>query len=211
MLVLPTIFITSFLIALSGAMMPGPLLTVAVSESTRRGPAAGPLLIIGHGILELTLVIALLLGLAPFLRQEWVFIVISTAGSAILLWMAISMFRALPFLSLELNGKEPARGNLLVAGILLSLANPYWTIWWVSIGLGYILHSMEVGKWGVFSFFSGHIAADLLWYSIVSAAVWKGRSFLSDRTYRCLIGACAVFLVLFSCYFACAGIKKLLP
>jgi len=45
--------ITSFVVALSGALMPGPLLTVTVGEATRRGFWAGPLIILGHGILEM--------------------------------------------------------------------------------------------------------------------------------------------------------------
>ena len=59
MLSIFTIFFTSFVIALSGALMPGPLLTVTISESARRGFVAGPLLIAGHGLLELALVVAL--------------------------------------------------------------------------------------------------------------------------------------------------------
>jgi len=206
--VLLTIFFTSFVIALSGAMMPGPLFTVTISESSRRGYMAGPMLIAGHGILELVLVIALMLGLAPLLKQNAVFIVIAFAGSAILFWMAWGMFRALPELTLQYAGKERKSGNLLLAGALLSLANPYWSIWWASIGLGYILHSMELGTPGVFSFFCGHIAGDLFWYTAISAAVWRGRSFLSDRAYRCVIGACAVFLVIFSCLFAYSGVMR---
>ena len=85
MLILLTIFVSSFVIALSGAMMPGTLLTVTISESSRRGFIAGPLLILGHGILELSLLIAILLGLAPLFTQEWFFIVISLAGGGILL------------------------------------------------------------------------------------------------------------------------------
>ena len=57
------IFFTSMVVALSGAMMPGPLLTITITESTRRGVASGPLLIAGHAVLELVLVIALLFGL----------------------------------------------------------------------------------------------------------------------------------------------------
>jgi len=64
-----TIFASSFVIALSGALMPGPLLTATISESSQRGFVAGPLMIAGHAILELTLVIALLAGLAPFFQQ----------------------------------------------------------------------------------------------------------------------------------------------
>jgi hypothetical protein len=55
-----TIFASSFVIALSGALMPGPLLTATISECSQRGFIAGPLLITGHAILELVLVIALL-------------------------------------------------------------------------------------------------------------------------------------------------------
>ena len=208
MSVLVTIFFTSFVIALSGAMMPGPLFTVTVSESSWRGYMAGPLLIVGHGILELLLVIALMAGLAPLLKQNAVFIVIAFAGSAILLWMAYGMFRALPELTLQYAGEQKRGGNLLLAGALLSLANPYWSIWWASIGLGYILHSMEVGTSGVFSFFCGHIAGDLFWYTAISTAVWRGRSFLSDRAYRYMIAACAVFLVIFSCVFAYSGFVR---
>jgi len=204
------IFCSSFVIALSGAMMPGPLLTVTISESPRRGMLTGPLLIAGHGMLEMTLVAALLLGLAPLLQQKAVFIVTAVAGATVLLWMAWGMFRALPAMSLQGPGTITGRKNLLLAGILLSLANPFWTIWWVSIGLGYILHSMKFGLWGVVFFFCGHILADLFWYASVSAAVWKGKAFLNDRMYRLLIGLCASFLVVFAFVFANAGLQKLL-
>ena len=211
MLALATIFVTSFIVALSGALMPGPLFTVTVSESSRRGPVAGPLLIAGHGILELALVAALMLGVGPLLKKEPVFVVTALAGSAVLLWMAGGMLRSLPQLSLTVDGtKRSARGNLVLAGILLSLANPYWTVWWVSIGLGYITHSMKLGLFGVAAFFSGHILADLAWYSFVSMAVCKGKRFMSDRFYRGLIGACAVFLIVFAGLFGYAGVQRLL-
>jgi len=206
---LVTIFFTSFLIALSGALMPGPLLTVTISESSRRGYMTGPLLIAGHGLLELALVVALLLGLAPFLQRREVFIVTAVGGSAVLLWMALAMFRALPSLSLKRDVQASNNRNLVVTGALLSIANPYWTIWWVSIGLSYIMHSLQFGVWGLFSFFSGHILADLLWYSLISATLWKGKALLNDRIYRGLIGACAAFLVIFACLFAYSGIQKI--
>ena len=149
------IFTSSFVIALSGALMPGPLLTVTISESTRRGAIAGPMMILGHAILELTLVIALLTGMAPFLKQENVFIAIALIGGSVLFWMAISMFRNLPNLSLNFEVESEKPKNLIFAGILLSLANPYWTIWWASIGLGYIMHSIKFGIAGVVSSASG--------------------------------------------------------
>jgi len=66
-----------------------------------------------------------------------------------------------------------------------------------------------VGLWGIAFFFTGHILADLSWYSLVSAAVAGGRNFLTDRLYRGLIAVCAVFLVVFAGYFVYAGFTKL--
>jgi threonine/homoserine/homoserine lactone efflux protein len=203
------IFTSSFVIALSGALMPGPLLTVTVSESTHRGAIAGPLMILGHAILELSLVLALLSGLAPFLKRDEVFVVIALVGGCILLWMAVSMFRSLPTLRLELSGEQQKPRNLILAGILMSIANPYWTIWWATIGLGYILHSVKFGIAGVIAFFIGHIFADLAWYAFISFSVAKGRSYFNDNVYRRLIGGCAIFLIIFAGYFFYSGIEKL--
>jgi len=241
MTALAAIFATSFAVALSGAMMPGPLFTVTVSESSRKGPAAGPLLIVGHGILELALVVALVFGVGPLLKKTPVFVATALLGSIVLLWMAYGMLRSLPRLTLAVQPQQEAGllgsiallwmaygmlrslprltlavqpqqeagRNLVVAGILLSLANPYWTIWWISIGLGYITQSLALGIAGAAAFFAGHIMADFAWYTAVAAAVWKGKRFMSDRAYRGLIAACALFLILFAGMFGYAGLKKL--
>ncbi len=205
-----TIFCTSFVIALSGAMMPGPLLTATISETSRQGFKAGPLLILGHGILELLLVLALILGLAPLLKRQEVFIVTAFAGAIVLLWMAIGMLRAINNLHIDWRRESAGSNNLIMTGALLSIANPYWTIWWASIGLGYILYSQQFGILGVVFFFLGHIIADLAWYAVVSLAVDRGRHFLTDRVYRTVIGICASFLIVFACYFAYAGLHKVL-
>ena len=151
--------------------------------------------------------IALLLGLSPFLNQEYVYIFIAIAGGAVLLWMAAGMFRKLPNLKLSFEKEDRKQKNLIFSGALLSVANPYWTVWWATIGLGYIIHSMECGLLGVLIFFIGHILADLVWYTTVSVTVGKGRNFMTDRVYRWIIGVCAVFLLFFSCYFFYSGIN----
>jgi threonine/homoserine/homoserine lactone efflux protein len=209
LIILFTIFASSFVIALSGALIPGPLLTATISESSRRGFITGPLMIGGHAILELALVIALLMGLAPFFQQPVVFMATALAGAVILLWMAFGMFRSLPSLRLSWERNSKRLNHPVASGILMSVSNPYWIIWWATIGIGYILYSQQFGLWGVVFFFAGHISADLAWYSLVAAAVAGGKHFLTDRLYRGLIAACAVFLVVFAGYFAYAGIAKL--
>ena len=207
---LVTIFCTSFILALSGALMPGPLMTVTVSESSRRGMITGPLMIFGHGLLELALVIALISGLAPILARDDVFILISLTGGAVLLWMGLSMLRSLPRLSLSYQPTNEKSRNLIIMGIVLSAINPYWLIWWASIGLGYITYSLKFGLLGVAAFFLGHILADLAWYALISFGIAKGQHLFSNQFYRRLIGGCAVFLICFSCWFFYSGIQKTL-
>jgi threonine/homoserine/homoserine lactone efflux protein len=208
--VLLTIFLSSFIVALSGALMPGPLLTATISESSRRGMIAGPLLIVGHGFLEICLLVALWLGLAPYLQDQKVFAIIAVSGALMLFWMALTMFRSLPELRLVLDKKASGGGRLVATGALLSLANPYWSIWWATIGLGYIVQSLQFGLRGVLFFFCGHILADLVWYGVVSAMVARGRQLLTDRLYRGLIAGCALFLLIFGCWFGYAGLAGLI-
>ncbi len=208
-LALLSIFASSFVIAFSGAMMPGPLLTVTISESTRRGAIAGPLMIFGHGLLELLLIVVLLSGFATILHRDDVFITIALLGGATLFWMAASMLKSLPTLRMANASSTEKQRNLVLAGVVLSIANPYWLIWWASIGMGYIMHSARLGFLGVASFFIGHILADLVWYTLISLGIARGLRLFSDIIYRRMIGGCAIFLLCFSGYFFYSGIEKL--
>ena len=210
MLAYLTIFATSFVIAFSGAMMPGPFMTMTIGESARSGPWVGPKMIAGHALLEIILLFALFFGLAPLFKNDLFFIVIAITGGAIMIWMAQSMFRSLPKLELKTSIDSRKNVNLYLAGILMSLANPYWIIWWATIGLGYVLHSQKMGFAGIAVFFIGHILGDLVWYSTISIVIGKGRKFFSNKVYRILVGACAVFLVVFAVWLIYDGFLKLL-
>jgi threonine/homoserine/homoserine lactone efflux protein len=209
MLAYLTIFTTSFVIAFSGAMMPGPFMTMTIGESAKNGPWVGPKMIVGHAILEIALLFALFFGLAPLFKKELFFIVIAIAGGGIMIWMAQSMFRSLPKLEIKTSATNENHMNLVLAGILMSLANPYWIIWWATIGLGYVLHSQKLGFLGIVFFFVGHILGDLVWYSAISFAVGKGRKFFGNKTYRILVGTCAGFLSLFAIWLIYDGAMKI--
>ena len=201
---------TSLLLGFSGAMMPGPLLTLTISESARRGMRAGPQLIAGHALLEGSLVILLLLGLADLVQRPGVFASIALVGGATLMWMGYTMVRGLSGLSLNLSVASQKSVSPVLAGALVSLANPYFTLWWATIGIGYLTVTIDRGWAGGITFYIFHILADLLWYSLIALAVSRGKSLLSDKAYRGLIACCAIFLVLFGGYFSFCGIDKLL-
>ena len=76
------------------------------------------------------------------------------------------------------QAEEKKQKNLVLTGILLSIANPYWFIWWATIGMGYIMYSVKFGLPGIISFFAGHILADLAWYYLVSFSVAKRNNFV---------------------------------
>lgn len=204
------VFFSSMVVALSGAMMPGPLLTVTISESARKGFSAGPLLILGHAILEFFLLVGLFFGLGPLLKNDIFFVIIAFVGGLVMCWMAWGMFKSLPSLTVAIKVDDKERKNLLLTGILMSLANPYWIIWWATIGIGYIVLAQEFGVIGVIVFYIGHILGDLSWYSVVSVAVSKGKKLFTDKIYRTLIALCGAFLVGFAVYLLISGIKTLI-
>ena len=235
-----SIFVISFTVALSGALAPSPLLAAVIHESTKQGVKSGPLIILGHAIIEIAMVALIMLGVGQIINNPLVLKVISLLGAFILLYFGFTMFLSLPKLSLELkNGyhkkwsppglkpvvpkggilkpplSPPLRtgfasgvvSNLTLMGIILSFANPYWTLWWITIGLGMVLAAQRQGLLAVLIFFCGHIAADLSWYTIVSLMFGKGRRFISDRIYKIISGLCAGLLAGFGVYFAASSFK----
>jgi threonine/homoserine/homoserine lactone efflux protein len=85
--------------------------------------------------------------------------------------------------------------------MVASVSNPYWTLWWATIGLGYLMAAMKLGVGGVIMFFLGHITADFAWYSIVSLGISRGKALLKDKTYQIIIRFCGLFLLGFGVWF----------
>jgi threonine/homoserine/homoserine lactone efflux protein len=203
---------TSFVIGFSGAVMPGPVLAVTITHAARQGFKAGPLVTLGHGLLEGAFLLALVAGLGPLLTRPVVSGVVAGVGAVILLWMGAGMLRSLPGLKLDLKTGAATAAGPVRDGILLSLANPYWSIWWATVGLSLTAMAMAsgLGWWGLVLFYLGHISSDLVWYSLVSAVVSKGRRFITDKVHRVVVGVCAVFLLGFAVYFGIFSWDKLL-
>ncbi|MGD0765773.1 MAG: LysE family transporter [Dehalococcoidia bacterium] len=247
MTALLAIFGGSFLISLSGALMPGPLFTLSVRETLRRGFWVGPLVATGHAMIELVMVIALALGLNEFLGEGKGTATIAIVGGLFLLWMGYHMLRTAPRQELNMTqpvdagspaaaaGERPGGSyrqrlfgamagtdvvsagsgplsmmSLLVpAGAIVSVANPYWIIWWATIGMAYMSESLDHGVAGVGSFFTAHILSDFVWLSLVAFALVTGRRLMSQRAYRGILLACGFFLLLLGARFIYSGVDFL--
>lgn len=205
------LFATAFIVGLSGAMLPGPFLTTAIAETMRRGFWTGPLMVLGHAVLELVLILALVFGLAAYLVRSDVTTVIALLGGGFLLFLGFSMGRDALGNRISLHALQsqssPGKGlHPVAAGITVSFANPLWHLWWATVGLSYITLAMQNGTLGLVAFFSGHISADLAWYSLVSLAVSGGRRFMSQTIYNLVLLVCGLCLVGLGGYFIYWGL-----
>jgi len=190
----------AFLVGLSGAMAPGPYLTVTITRTLRQGRLSALLMLVGHAALEGALLIGFAFGLQRFLTRPTVSAVLAVLGGAVLLWMGWGLLRGAYTgriklqTDADLDAPLPRFGPVL-HGAVMSISSPYWTLWWATIGVKLAADGLAIGPLGVAAFFVGHQLADFVWYSAVIGAVSAGRRLLSDRLYRTIIGACALFLL----------------
>lgn len=201
---------SAFIVGFSGALVPGPLSAMTVAESARRGFRAGPLLTLGHAIAEVAIVGALAVGLSRVFQAPLVSGGIALIGGVVLLWMGAGMARdALNGrFSLSVAGESgaPVAATADVrTGLLVSVANPYWILWWATVGAAYVVMALKLGVIGLAAFYIGHIMSDLSWNSLLAFVVSSGRRVINDRLYRGVLVACGVFLVAMGLTFAWAG------
>lgn len=203
------LFFSAFVIGLSGAMMPGPLLTYVINGSLRKGFIAGPLLVLGHALLELLLVVLMILGLSKLFANPTFTATMGVIGGGILLWMGYGMVKAAVRKEISIEDEAKPTGKLtglVLPGALVSLSNPYWILWWATVGMTYLANAYQKGMLGAGAFYFGHILSDLVWYSLVAWIVAFGRKILNDRVYRGLITAFGMVLIYFAGRFIVDGI-----
>ncbi len=198
----------SFAIGFSGALSPGPLTVFTIREAARHGMRAGPLATLGHGVLELTLVVGLAFGLSHLLDEESIAAAsIAVAGGLALVVMGVKLLRSAPSEALLIadmphHETDPTKSRfgylaatrIVLGGVVTTIANPYWFIWWATVGAVLTAESLAAGAAGPVAFFAGHILSDLAWLTLVASFVSSGRQRLGTRGYRALLTGCGAFL-----------------
>ena len=198
-----TIFFGSLFIGFSGAASPGPLLALCIKGTLHSGWKAGPLIAIGHSILELFVVIGISIGINQLFDSDIIAKIISLFGGVMLIILGLQTIISNKVVDIN-NAQQESLLNsktLLLQGALVSLSNPYWFIWWVTIGATLIVNSSDHGILGVSSMYIGHILADIFWYTAVSLILVSGIKFLSNKIYNYLLLSCGIFLCLMGVYF----------
>lgn len=188
----------AFAIGLTGALAPGPTLVATVNSSLKEGWTAGPKVAAGHALVEILIFLLIVGGLAAAMQQY-------SQTIALLGGLALIVFGFMTVLgsrSATLAAPQgQMTGNAYLAGIITSAANPYFWIWWLSIGSTLVLSGLSSGLLMAALFMIGHWGADFGWYTLVSSSLDRGRSILSERSYRRILGICGGFLVCFGIYF----------
>ena len=197
--------IVGFAIGLTGALAPGPTLVAAINSTLKSGWRAGPLVTLGHAIAEIFMIVFVLTGLYVFL-DEYSLLIVLTGGIALIVFGVLTVMDS-KNASVNLSGSSETAKNPVTAGIVTSVSNPYFWIWWFTVGSALLISALS-GGWFVFAaFIAGHWAADLGWFTLVSSGVHRGRFFLKQREYRILLTACGVFLIGFGIYFLISGMN----
>lgn len=189
-----TFLFEAVFISLSGVMAPGPITTVTVAKGSD-SPHAGAMVAIGHGMVEFPLMISIFYGIGYFFNLPQVKAAIAFLGGLFLLSMGLNMIRSIKQTEVTLTNQ--ARSPIL-AGLLLSLGNPYFLVWWVTVGAALVLRSATFGMWAFVVFAFLHWLCDFFWCYFLSALSFKGGHFFGRGFQKIVFLISGVLLLFFS-------------
>lgn len=192
------------LISLSGVMAPGPV-TAATIGKGYKSPHAGALVSIGHGIIEIPLIILIFFGFANIFKNQYIKPVTALFGGIFLIYLSINIFIETKKISIK---SENYKNSSLLAGIVLSATNPYFFIWWITAGAAMVIQSMEFGLAGLFTFILAHLMCDFIWLYFLSAFSYKSGKIFGKKYQKALLFVCALLLFIFSIKFIFDGISS---
>lgn len=232
------IFSFSFLVALTGAMSPGPMLTYTIAKSVKtphRGYLMGVWIVFGHALIEMVIVLFLLLGFSFILKNQIVVRLIGIVGGFILCFFGFAIIRDAkrgkiesdfletshpetaettispvnPDSKRQITRQKQSKGiwtalmaNPVLGGMIVSMSNPYWWVWWATIGFAFMVQfEVSLYQWPkLLAFFVGHEAGDLVWYLFVSFFSFFGIRYLSKKAYHGILIFCGIFMIVFGLY-----------
>jgi len=189
-----------FIISLSGALSPGPVTAAAIATG-QRSRHAGAFLAVGHGLLEFPLMILIMLGMGRLLKLACTQIGIGLAGGAVLLLMAIQMLIG-SMKPADINTQNrPAKDKPVFTGFILSAGNPYFLLWWATVGLALATTARELGIWAFAMFAIVHWLCDFVWLEALSLASFKGSSLLGPHSQKIVLLVCSLAMFFFGLFF----------
>ena len=198
------ILLSLVVISFSGVMAPGPMFAVTLAKSYK-SPLAGVWISLGHAVIEVPLILLIYFGFAQFFQNNIVQLVLSIVGGSMIIWMGVGMFRAR--VGVVQKGKDLPY-NAFVAGILTSALNPFFLVWWATIGSMLIMKFLGFGTTGLVIFIIVHWLCDLIWLSLVSVLIYRTHTLWGKRVQEWIFIACSLLLIGFGGWFLVSGIQS---
>lgn len=178
---------TVVLISSSGVLSPGPLFFATMSEATRTGARAGILSSTGHLLVEFPLVMVLSLGLLSVASEPLVRKLVGLVGGLALLFFGFMLFREnlrAPSSKEEFHS-HLGHGKALLVGVVFTALNPYFVIWWLTIGASLITDALLLASLlGVAVMYLSHIWMDYAWLTLTSHLAKKGAGLVDTKGLR---------------------------
>lgn len=187
-------------ISASGVMAPGPLFAANIAYGVRGNTIAGIKMATGHTVVELPLVV--LLGIGVFSLESFpeFRIVISIFGAITLFVFAGLQVRTI-LQNKNLQDISQKHGAF-IAGITLSALNPFFIMWWLTIGFKLISDAMIIWAfYGIIVMFALHIWMDFAWLGGIAHLAKKSTKIISNRNYKIMMLALSGSLVYFGITF----------
>jgi threonine/homoserine/homoserine lactone efflux protein len=189
---------TVVLVTASGALAPGPLFFGLLMQGSKEGAHAGFSCAIGHTIVEFPLVLALALGLLVAASQPMVKTGIGLMGGVGLIGFGI--LQVYETLKAKQDGernratKLPA--NSLMLGIALTGLNPYFILWWLTIGSVLVVQALAFAAIvGVLIMYLAHVWMDYAFLTGIAHLAKKGRNIIGSHYYRIVLVAFGLMLI----------------
>ena len=183
------VLIASFLVGLTGAVSPGPMSAAILGMSHERPLLSTAGLVAGHGIVEAAIIVGIIFGLSSLPYQTE----IALLGCVTIVLLGVLQFMAEPE---QKAARAGGTGAPFAAGIVLTLSNPYWWIWWLTFGAGFLALQPAYA-----AFFVGHISADLVWFGILAITASRGAKILGEK-YRWVVKGSGAAMAAFGILFA---------
>ena len=188
------------IISASGVMSPGPLFAANITYGLKQGTKAGIKIAIGHSIVELPLVILLGIGIFSLEIFPEFKTIISILGAITLFVFAFIQIKS----TLKKNKKSETKlkQGPIITGVLLSALNPFFIIWWLTIGLKLISDAMAIWAFvGILIVFVLHVWMDFVWLGSTAFLISKSKKIISNTNYKIIMLALSAVLIYFGITF----------
>jgi threonine/homoserine/homoserine lactone efflux protein len=196
----PVVFyLFAYFVSFSGVLIPGPMTAVSIAKGYEE-KTAGVKIALGHGLIEVPLILLIYLGFARFFQDSNSLLIsaISFFGGMMLVYMGVLMFRLRKTL-VEKGRELPV--NSLGAGVITTGGNPSFFIWWATVGALLVINAALFGPLGILIFIAIHESADLLWYGLLGYGTNRSRHLMTPKFHEALFGVLALMLIGFGAWF----------